>query len=202
MKKIFFSLIFSLGLSVAAFSQAATHLSLDYSMGFPANSEFSDFVGGASFTGFNFSVIRYINDNWGFGGSVGWNDFYEKDVYTTVELNENVAVTGTFRKSVYITPLTGNVRYRFVNNDKFEATGGLDLGAYFMRQQLQVSIYYVEDAPTKFGVAPNLGFMYKINPTFGIQARGRYHIIVDGATDFVENPSFISAEIGLVFIDF
>lgn len=123
-------------------------------------------------------------------------------MYTTVELNENVAVTGTFRKSVYITPLTGNVRYRFVNNDKFEATAGLDLGAYFMRQQLQVSIYYVEDAPTKFGVTPNLGFMYKFSPNFGIQARARYHVIVDGATDFVENPSFISAEIGLVFIDF
>lgn len=195
-------MLFSLGLSVAAFSQAATHLSLDYSMGFPANNEFSNFVGGASFTGFNFSVIRYINDNWGFGASVGWNDFYEKDVYTTVNLNDRVAVTGTFRKSVYFTPLTGNVRYRFVNNDKFEATGGLDLGAYFMRQQLQVSIYYSEEAPTKFGVTPNLGFMYKVNPNFGIQARGRYHVIVDGATNFVDNPSYLSVDVGVVFIDF
>jgi hypothetical protein len=202
MKKILSSLIFSLGLSVAAFAQTASHFSLDYSMGFPANSGFSDFAGGASFTGFNVSLIRYINDNWGFGASIGWNDFYEKDVYSTVEVGENVAVTGTFRKSVYVTPVTGNVRYRFVNNDKFEATGGFDLGAYFMRQQLQVSIYYSEEAPTKFGVTPNLGFMYKINPNFGIQARGRYHLIVDGATNFVENPSYISAEIGLVFIDF
>jgi hypothetical protein len=82
MKKIFFSLIFSLGLSVAAFSQAATHISLDYSMGFPANDEFSTFVGGASFTGFNFSVIRYINDNWGFGGSVGVGTTFMKKTCT------------------------------------------------------------------------------------------------------------------------
>lgn len=202
MKKIFFFLLFSAGMAIQAFAQPATHVSLDYSMGFPANSEFSDFVGGASYTGFNFSVIRYINDNWGFGGSVGWNDFYEKDVYSTVELSDRAAVTGTFRKSVYFTPLTGNVRYRFLNNPKFEASAGLDLGAYFMRQQVQVSIYYVEEAPTKFGLAPNLGFMYKFNPNFAIQARGRYHILVDGATDYLDNPSYISVDVGVVFIDF
>ena len=202
MKKIFFLLLFSAGLATQSFAQPATHVSLDYSMGFPGNSEFSDFVGGASYTGFNFSVIRYINDNWGFGGSVGWNDFYEKDVYSTVQVNENAAVTGTFRKSLYSTPLTFNTRYRFLNNPKMELSGGLDLGAYFLREQLQVSIYYVEDAPTKFGVTPNLGFLYKFNPNFAVQARGRYHILVDGATDHIDNPSYFSLDVGVVFIDF
>lgn len=202
MKKTFFPFIISLGLAVTAFAQPSTHISLDYSMGFPANSQFSDFVGGSSFTGFNFSVIRYINDNWGFGASVGWNDFYEKDVYSTVEVTENTTVTGTYRKSLYITPLTFDTRYRFVNNAKFEASAGLNLGPYFLREQLQVSIYYTEEAPTKFGVAPNLGFLYKINQQFGIQARARYHIIVDGEMDYIDNPSYLSAEVGFVFMSF
>jgi hypothetical protein len=201
MKKILLSFVLSLGLAAVAWAQPSTHVTLDYSMGFPSNSDFSDFTG-SSYTGFNFSVIRYVNDNWGFGGSVGWNDFYEKDVYSTVELTENATITGTFRKSVYFTPLTGNIRYRFVNNPKFEASAGLDLGAYFMRQQLQVSIYYGEEAPTKFGMTPNLGFMYKVNERFGIQARGRFHYLVDGGTDYVDNPNYISVDVGVVFIDF
>lgn len=202
MKNIFFSLFFSLGATVVAIAQPVTQVSLDYSIGFPGSTRFSNFVGGTTFTGFNFSAIRYINDNWGFGGSIGWNDFYEKDVYTTYNLNENVAVTGTFRKSAYFTPVTFNTRYRFVNTSKFEASAGVDLGLYFMRQQLQVSIYYDEEAPTKFGLAPNLGFMYKINHKLGIQARGRYHVVVDGATAFIDNANYSSVDVGLVFISF
>ncbi len=200
MKRIFFIFVLSM-LAFSTVKAQDTQYAYHYSVAFPGSSDFTNFIEETSWAGFNLSIIHFFNDNFGIGGSLGWNDFYQKDIYTTVSAAENVDVTGTFRHNVYFTPVLFNTRYRFRNSTNFEATAGLDFGTYFMYQRSQVSAFYGEESKVKFGFSPSLGGVYKFSYDFGLSFRGRYNAIVGYDNQYVENPSFWGVELGLMWIN-
>ncbi|MDX2133394.1 MAG: hypothetical protein SFV52_01325 [Saprospiraceae bacterium] len=207
MKRILFSIAATLLFSAAVYSQREVQYGFAYSMGFPGSKEFKDFVDKPSFAGFNFSVINYRTSQLGLGFSIGWNDFYQQDKYTTIQYNDATTVTGTFRHNIYFTTVLFNSRYRFLAPERldakgFEASVGLDPGLYFMTQRGQVSIYYDEETRTLFGLNPSIGGIYRMN-NIGIQARARYHIMIDGgSSQFVTVPNYFSVDVGIVFLEF
>ena len=167
-------------LSSSAFAQN-TITGFSWSMGF-ATGKAKDYVGKPSFTGFTIEGHRFINKNVSFGLTSGWNILSEKtnDLVTV----NNATITGEQGRYINVFPILLNASYYIKSSKsaKFVPFMRANVGTYYIMQRFDIGVYTINNYNWHFGVAPEIGFMYKVSRTVNLLANAKYNYALDSGT--------------------
>jgi len=91
--------------SVAAFSQGKVKMSVYYNYASPMGSLKNDFISNGSAYGAGANVMYSINPKWAVGGSVSYQDFYQKYPRATYKLTDGSDISAVMSNSLQSTPI-------------------------------------------------------------------------------------------------
>ncbi len=170
---------------------------VSYDMSIPLG-ETSEFISATSFRGASIKVGRYLTDNLAADMRFSWATFYEaRDFETYTSDDGTSAVTGKQYKYINSFPWTLGLTY-FLNSSsdfQFYVAGGL--GAYKINERTDMGIYYVQDKIWHFGLYPEIGMIYDISYSLGLNLFARYDYAL--AAKNTTAHSWVAIGIGLHF---
>jgi outer membrane protein W len=154
--------------------------SLTWNIGIPAG-RMASFMDKTSYSGFGFEFRRFLNENTSVGVSFSWS--YWSHLTDEIISVNNGAVSGTQIRYYNSFPMFVSAHY-YMNerNADFRPYVGLNVGAYYIRQRLEIGIYAFDDDNWHFGLAPEAGFMYQVSNRTYLSAAVRYNYAFDSGT--------------------
>ena len=164
-----------------------------------------DFISKESYRGASFHSRKFReHTTWGF--TAGWHVFDEQ-VEGTVspeELQfEEKAVTITGKQFRYINafPILLNWHLYLGGRDAgFRPFVGVNAGAYYIRQRLEVSTVAFEEKNWHWGGAPEAGFLLKAGLSTSIMVSARMNVAA-GADNTIDH-TWISGQVGFIYQPF
>lgn len=174
---------------------------MTYSMGLGVG-EAHDYISNPAFAGFTLEGHKMIKPYFSIGIIAGWNIFNEKDINSTKV--GTVTLTGEQARYLNIFPILANASFYYKNkNSKFVPFFRAHLGTYYILQRFDIGVYTIDNDNWHLGIAPEVGFMYKVSPEIDILVNGRYNYAFDSGTRFGgdENNdySFFSINLGICY---
>jgi hypothetical protein len=146
---------------------------ISWNIGLPVG-RMADFMDKASYGGFGFEARKFLTDDFSVGGSFSWNYWSEK-TGDIIELKSG-AVSGTQIRYVNSFPLLVNAHfYLGGKRDQIRPYLGLNLGAYYLLERLDMGIYTFDHDTWHFGVSPEAGFLVEIERDTYLTLTGRYN---------------------------
>jgi opacity protein-like surface antigen len=180
MKKHLYTLVFGLIFCVSATGQNELTPSpyfednqflVSWDIAFPMG----DYLDETSFSGFRFEYRKFIDKNWAWGISTGWNSYSQKldqQLYQTPDGGQ--AIFTDMIRTVFELPITVNGYYFLDQIGKFKPYAGLGLGTLYSRQEAFFNIYIIEENNWGFLARPEVGFNYELEYSMGLQAYAAY----------------------------
>jgi len=86
-------------------------VNLFYNYGFPLGSFKNDLIKNASPRGFNADVLYWFKPKWGVGGSVGYQDYYQKNPRNVYKLSDGSDISAVVSHSVQLMPIIAKAMY-------------------------------------------------------------------------------------------
>ncbi len=194
MRKLIFSVIFSLSVSVVS---AQSLFSITYDMSLPLG-ESADYLSKFSARGFGIDGRKFITDNISAGGSFGWHIFYESTGNQTFE-DGNLAVNGTQYRYINSFPIMVTGHYYTGDDGGTRIFFGAGVGTSRLIQRTEMGLYTVENKAWTFGFAPEVGVLIPYNFNNAINLSAKYHYAIK-AGDLDLNVSYLTFKIGFVFM--
>ena len=191
MKKFILSLILLATVSNIS-AQSITNFS--YSIGFPT-SDFSSYISNTSFRGFSFGFSRFVKPNITVGVNLGWNVFYDDKGYDTYS-EGTASLSGRQFRTNNTVPLTGNVNYYFKQSETINAYGGLGLGLIYNHRNTDMYVYTLDQESWNFGLQPEIGLEYKIDPKVVMTIAGKYYYCFESG-DINAPISYFALNLGI-----
>jgi outer membrane protein W len=134
----------------------------------------TNFMDKTSYGGFGFETHSFLTDDFSVGGSVSWN-YWSEMTGETIPLKQG-ALSGTQIRYVNSIPLLLNATfYLGGRRDEFRPFFGLNAGAYYILQRLDMGIYSLDNDHWHFGLAPEAGFLLQVSSDTYLTAAGRYN---------------------------
>jgi hypothetical protein len=168
--------------------------SVSWDIAFPTG----DYIDETSFSGFRFDYKKFIDSNWAWGISSGWNSYKQKvdqQLYETPDGGQ--AVFTDMVRTVFELPITVNSFYFLDKFGDFKPYAGLGLGTMYSQQEAFFNIYVIEEINWGFLARPELGFQYKLDYSMGIQAYAAYSYATNKNDYFrIDNLQHISFGVG------
>jgi hypothetical protein len=189
-------------LTSSAYSQN-TLIGFSWSMGFTTGKT-TDFVGAPSFTGFSFESHKFFKPNVSFGITTGWNILSEKNS-DLIHLSSGTDISGAQGRYINVFPVLLNASYyiKSSRNAKFVPFLRAHAGTYYIMQRFDIGAYTLNNYNWHFGVAPEVGFMYKVGREMNILANARYNYAFDSGTrlggDDKNDYAFFSVNLGIAY---
>ncbi len=144
-----------------------------WNIGLPTGS-MSDFMNKTSWGGFGFEARNFVSDEWSFGGSLSWNYWSEKtgDIIPL----KNGALSGTQIRYVNSFPIYVNTHFFMGDRkDEFRPFLGLNVGAIYFLQRLDMGVYSLNNDHWHFAMAPEGGFLLQVDRDTFLSFTGRYN---------------------------
>ena len=196
LRKIIFSLLVSLLMSVSVFAQYSMEISANYS--WPLSTEFSENYQNGY--GGDMEIIYQFKES-GFGmgvqfGLVGYRakKAYEQDL---ADANPTIFVYD-YKVNLYSFPLIVHAKYVFFRNSDFHVIPDIGIGIEFMeKKEKQIGTYtsdYNKHYSNEFTINPNLGISYNIVDDIAAILKVGYH-----QTLGVYELSHIDVNLGIVY---
>jgi len=171
--KILKILVFTALFAATAMAQNQVLSGITWNIGLPSG-RMSDFMDKASFGGFAIEGRRFLSEEFSVGGSFSWNYWSEK-TGDIIQLKQG-AVSGTQIRYVNSIPLLANAHYYIGDkNDEIRPFLGVNVGAYYVRQRLDMGIWTLDVDHWHFGLSPEAGVLFKVDRDTYIGATGRYN---------------------------
>jgi outer membrane protein W len=178
--KILKTLVFAV-LSTAATAMAQEQMTtLTWNMGLPSG-RMADIMGKTSYSGFGLSFERFLNEEFTVGGGFSWN--YWSELTDQIIQIPHGAVSGTQIRYINSFPMFLNAHY-YLNKrgEDFRPFVGLNVGAYYIEQRLEIGVYAFNDHTWHFGLAPEAGFLYRTSDETFLTAAARYNSALSSGT--------------------
>lgn len=186
----------ALAFSVSGFGQF-WYTNVSYDMAVPLGNS-ADYISKMSFRGATFNFGRMMTDNVSIDGRFSWSTFYEARDYQTYTSDDGlISLTGNQYRYINNFPITAGATY-FLNSDsdlRVYFSGGL--GAYKINERTDMGIYYNEVKEWHFGLYPQVGLIYDISYSLGLNLFARYDYAFQ--TKNAPSHSFLVFGLGLFF---
>ncbi len=192
MKKIFLLSIFVISLAFAGKAQTS-FIGVTYNMAVPMG-ETKDFINNYSWGVAAFDWRYMLNEKLGVGVNVAWQIFSEKITKGTIEVDNNVTLTGTQLRYLNYFPITAATDY-FINPEGpviFHVGAGL--GAYRVLQRFDISGFVWDQNSWNFGFYPQVGVMIPAG-SMNVWFNTKYHYII--AVNDYPSHSYLNLNIGI-----
>jgi outer membrane protein W len=171
--KIFILAALFIGLTGTAMAQGHTLSGITWNIAMPAGN-LTNFIDKTSFGGFGFETHYFMSDEFALGGSISWN-YWSEMTGETIPLKQG-ALSGTQIRYVNAIPLLLNATYYLGGRrDEIRPFLGLNAGAYYILQRLDMGVYSIDNDHWHFGLAPEAGILFKVSDDTWISAAGRYN---------------------------
>jgi outer membrane protein W len=199
--KIFLLAALVIGIAGTAMAQHNALSGITWNIGLPTGN-MSNFLSKTSFGGFGFEMHNFLSDDFALGGSVSWN-YWSEMTGETIALQQG-ALSGTQIRYVNSIPLLLNATfYLGGRRDDLRPFLGLNAGAYYILQRLDMGVYSLDNDQWHFGLAPEFGFLYKTASDTYITASGRYNYAFAAGTkingDAKNSVAYWGINIGLAY---
>lgn len=201
MKSLALSLLLALALLPAAADAQKAFGGVTYNFSFSAV-DLQEYVSADSWYGATVDLRNQFTDNpnISFGLSSGWYVFYN-NVDRLIEI-PNGAVSGLQYRNFNIVPILGSVHYYLGKEGGARPYAGINVGAYYARQELAIGLYSFTESNWHFGFAPEIGFAYPFQYESVIYGNVRYHYLLE-AGEYLGDRSltlgFLSLAIGMAW---
>src|SRR5215204_1144078 len=86
---------------------------LYYNYGLPLGTFKSDFIKNNSPRGFSADVLYWFKPQWGVGGSIGYQDYYQKNARDTYKLSDGSDISAVVSHSMQLIPVVAKAMYMF-----------------------------------------------------------------------------------------
>ena len=173
------------------------YTNITYDMSLPVGST-ADFISKTSFRGVSFNLGRFITNEIAIDLRYSWNTFYEdKDFETYTNDDGSGSITGKQYRYINAFPLTAGARYVMSPSSIFSPYFAAGLGAYKIRERVDMGIYTSEDRYWHFGFFPEIGLYYDFAYSVGLNVYARYDYAVK--TKDSGSYSYIAFGVGFHF---
>ena len=160
--------------------------------------DMKEFVGNDSWVGFTAQGRRFLSQSFAIGGLIGYTSMYENTT-DAIELPQG-AISGDQYRHVGVMPVMVGFFKHFGSGGHPQLYVGLNIGAYYFYQMLDVGIFTTNDNNWIFGGAPEVGMVLGVRGHTAIALQARYHYPMS-AGEFLsgEARSFQYLSVGLSF---
>ena len=200
MKKTVWVFLFVLLVSASVSAQDRGFASVNWSIGFPTGrtAEFLDSK--VSLSGFTFDFRRYLDDDFSVGLSLGWN-YWSLMTGETIWLNQG-AVSGTQIRYINAFPLLVNAHYYLGGNrNELRPFLGINTGAYYMLQRLDIGVVSLDNDTWHFALSPEVGVLIPVDRGTTVTLTARFNYAADSGTTLggseTNTYSWVSLNVGL-----
>jgi hypothetical protein len=140
--------------------------------------DLKDFVSNDSWVGFTAQGRRFVSEGFAVGGFIGYTSFYT-NTSDVIELPQG-ALSGDQYRHVGIMPIMVGFYKHLGSGGHPQPYLGLNLGAYYFYQMLDIGIFTTNTHEWLFGVAPELGVVLGVRGRTAMALQVRYHYPVSG----------------------
>lgn len=185
---------------IKTYAQPGGLLSFDWIIGVPTGTMNSDFISETSTRGFNMEYRYLFNSPISVGGGFSWQGFSQKYDRSTYSFDAG-AITSTRINYLYTFPIYMNVHYYPMKTDYIFPFIGINAGLFHIDKQDQIGSYYIQDEMWTFGIMPEIGAIFKLDPYsgFGISVKAKYNYIFYNEGKY-NDLSQLNIYIGATFI--
>ncbi|MCO4291848.1 porin family protein [Solitalea sp. MAHUQ-68] len=185
-------------LSSSAMAQYKYYVNFSWNTALPM-SPTSDYISKFSVRGVGFEWGGFVKPNVSLSFQTGWNVFYQAKNRQTYIGEGGGAVTGTPYNYINALPIYGKANYYFKDPASSKTTPyvGIGVGTTWQKQNTDFGITSFYRDGWMFGLYPELGVEYNINPISGINFNVRYNYNFE--TDQVNELSYLGFNIGFVY---
>jgi len=168
---------------------------MSYSWSLPIG-DTKDFTDNDSWFGFSLEGRRFLRENQSVGLFFGWTEFYQR---TNDALNfPSATVTGGAQyRHILMLPMMANAHYYFGQPGRPRPYVGLNVGAYYLRQLLDIGLSEFTTDEFVFGLAPEVGIGIPVRYGAALVLNARYHLPAKGSSFLGGDKSLQSLSIGI-----
>jgi len=158
-------------------SSSRTSVGLSYDWSTPMG-DHKDFVNNDSWLGFTIDVRKSGGpDNRGAAGlTIGYYEFYKMDGGASTQTIGNTTVTGQQYRHTFVIPMMLNVTGYAGRSSGARPYFGLNAGASYVKQTVDVGIYTLTSDALVVSAMPELGLMLPSMGRTAMNVHVRYHI--------------------------
>ncbi|POY38572.1 hypothetical protein C3K47_04030 [Solitalea longa] len=159
----------------------------------------SDYISKYSVRGAGFEWGGFVKPRVSLSGFIGWNVFYQAKGHQTYISPEGGAVTGTPYNYINAIPIFAKASYYFKDptSEKIAPYFGIGVGTTWQKQNTDFGLYSFYRDGWMFGLFPELGLEYSVNPISAINFNVRYNQSFE--TDQVDKLGYLGFNIGFVY---
>ena len=156
-----------------AMAQGKMLSGITWNIGMPVG-RLGNFMDKTSFGGFGFETHSFLSDEFSVGGSISWN-YWSEMTGEVIQLKQG-ALGGTQIRYINSIPILLNATYYLGGRrDELRPFIGLNAGAYYVLQRLDMGVYSLDNDHWHFGLAPEAGVLIETSGDTYITAAGRYN---------------------------
>ena len=209
MKKVLFIAVIILGGVFSANAQYNSIWSVNWQMS-QGTGDVKEYINEFSPRGFEVEGRYFISPSIAIGGKFAWNGIYEKKNRDTYEYNEDTQINSIQRRYLYSMPMMVNAAWfptEYDQENSFFPYASIGVGTIYSRQETDNGLYYTENKSWSFAVNPELGFIFKISDSFGLNFKAGYTWATfdslpgsdDGKLPVIENYGMMNYAVGFSF---
>ena len=162
--------------------------------------DLKDYVDNDSWLGFMLEGRQFRGEKVSVGAQVGYYEFYTNT--TDLITLPSGAISGSQYRNVIAVPLMLSVFAHGGHSGTGSARPyiGVNLGAYYLHQTIDIGVYTIDNDNWLFGVAPEIGILLPVRGTTGTTLHVRYNYPVSGGSFLSGDArSFQYVSVGLGF---
>ncbi len=183
------------------YAQKSLRLNLDYSYGIPLGGLKNDIISNGSARGFGGDLMYQINNQWGAGFSVGFQDFYQKYPRALYKTGDNETTSAVLSNSVQVMPILLKGQYNFAKKpSRIQPYISLGAGLGLVDFTQYLGEFAGQDNAGSFMVQGGAGVAVPFSKTglSGLRIGGDYNFISYKQNGF-GNLESVSLKAGLYF---
>ena len=195
MKRIIILAIFCSFVSMTGvFSQATSHLSIQYDMSF-GTGDLGDYISAPSFRGASAQYRYSVTDNILVGIDAAWNVFYEKRDYDSYTVG-TMTLSGVQYRFQNQVPLLVAADYVFTPDKNFQPYIGVGIGTIYSERLTWMGVWTLEENPWQFALKPEVGLLYKVSNGTALKLGFKYYTGMGGELD---TQGYFTISLGFAF---
>lgn len=123
--------------------------------------------------GFQFELNQVVNEKWTYGGTIGWQAFF--DINEVWYISENSVISGIRRNYINSLAFLGNTKYYFSTSvNGIKAYLSLDIGATVIENYEIFGLYKYRELEWHYTMVPGLGIDIPATEKLGFQIYFKY----------------------------
>ena len=159
-------------------AQHRVMMNLNYSVNVPTGN-FNEYIGKTSFRGWNASVVYRVTERFAIGGTVGFQDFYEKNDRALYKTADGSDISAVVSNSIQTIPVLATVQYTLTSSELVKPFVGVGAGANFIMHSQYLGQFANDHNKLGLAVRPEIGVFIPImrERETGLNISGAYNFM-------------------------